>query len=74
MMLEFFESEGESEFPFVWKEYPYKGKPIYLQINAENTDLEAQANAFLGVSAEELLNEETSSEDALDRAEPDQLH
>ncbi len=74
MMLEFFESEGEAEFPFVWKEYPYKGKPIYLQINAENTDLEAQANVFLGLSGEELLNEETTSEDALDRAEQDQLH
>ena len=76
MMLEFFESEGEAEFPFVWKEYPYKEKPIYLQTSAENTDLEAQANAFLGASAEDLLNEVTVTEDALDHAEAekDQLH
>lgn len=74
MMLEYFESEGEAEFPFVWKEYPYKGKPLYLQINAENTELEEQANAILGLTAEELLNEEPISEDALDRAEQDQLH
>ena len=32
MMLEFFESEGDAEFPFVWKEYPYKGKPIFYGI------------------------------------------
>ncbi len=74
MMLEYFESEGEAEFPFVWKEYPYKGKPLYLQINAENTELEEQANAILGLTAEELLNEVPISEDALDRAEQDQLH
>ncbi len=74
MMLEFFDAEGEAEFPFVWKEYPYKGKPIYLQISAENTDLEAQADAFLGISGEELLNEQAASEDALDRAEQELLH
>ncbi len=74
MMLEFFESEGEAEFPFVWKEYPYKGKPLYLQTSAENTDLEAEANAFLGLAADGLLNDEGTTEDALDHAENNQLH
>ncbi len=74
MMLEFFESDDEAEFPFVWKEYPYQGKPIYLQTSAENTDLEAQANALLGLPEEGLLHEEPTTEDALDHAEKDQLH
>ncbi len=74
MMLEFFESEGEAEFPFVWKEYPYKGQPLYLQTNAENTDLEAEANAFLGLAADGLLHDEGSTEDALDHAENNQVH
>ena len=74
MMLEFFESEGEAEFPFVWQEYPFKGQPMYLQTNSENTDLEAEANAFLGLTADSLLHDEGSTEDALDHAEKDQLH
>ena len=74
MMLEYFESEGEAEFPFLWKEYPYKGKPIFLQTNSENTDLETQANALLGLNENTLLHEIPVTEDALDHAEKDQLH
>jgi hypothetical protein len=74
MMMEYLETDGEVEFPFAWKEYPFKGKSIYLQYNGENSELEEQANALLGISGEALLHEEPASQDALDRAEKGQLH
>ena len=75
MAQTYFDTEGEEEFPFIWKQYPYKGKPIYLQVSAENTDLEAEANAFLGLAAGEILQEADPTDDALDYAEVDEhLH
>jgi hypothetical protein len=70
MMLDYFEAEGESEYPRTWQEYPFQGKKLFLQFTTENTDLEAQANALLGEPAEALVLEE-ESDDALARAEID---
>lgn len=70
MMMEYLESEGEVDFPYTWKEIPFQGKKLYMQFNTENSDLEAQANALLGLNEdEEMLNEEDEEEDALSRAE-----
>jgi hypothetical protein len=81
MMMDYFDTNGEVEFPYSWKEFPFKGHPVFLQYSTENSDLEAQANALLGVTEDTLLVEETPSEDALDRAdelldaeEKDNLH
>ncbi|WP_374030171.1 hypothetical protein [Bdellovibrio bacteriovorus] len=70
MMMEYFEKEGEVDFPYVWKEYPFQGKKLYLQFTTENSSLEAEANKLLGLEDDTLLHEEDESdEDALSRAE-----
>lgn len=75
MMMEHYETQGEVEFPLSWKEFPFKGQPIYLQYSTENSDLEAQANAILGVSEDGFYHDPGNSDDALDRAEKrDSLH
>lgn len=69
MMVDYFESEGEVEFPRVWKPYPFQNKTIYLQFSTVNTDLEAQADALLGKNESNLVEEAVESEDALERAD-----
>lgn len=72
MMAEYFEQDGEVDFPRQWKEYEFNRKKLYLQYTTENSDLEAQANALLGESEGSLVqgnDDEAAFEDALDRAE-----
>lgn len=71
MMAEYFDSDGEAEFPYVWKEYEFNGRKLYLQFSTLNSDLESQANALLGETSPDLVVEEVpeDAEDALDRAE-----
>ena len=72
MMMEYFEKEGEVDFPYVWKEFPFQGKKLYLQFSTENSSLEAEANRLLGLDDENMVMEENESEDALSRAEQDE--
>lgn len=65
MMAEYFEKDGEIEFPLIWEEQPFQGQKVFLQYNTENSDLEAQANALLGDAGEEAL---VQGEDAADEA------
>ncbi len=70
LMMDYLENEGEVDVPYTWKEISFQGSKIYVQFTTENSSLEAQANALLGVSEADLLNEDLSSEeDALSRAE-----
>lgn len=69
MMLEYFETDGEADLPYVWKEFPFQGVKLYLQYSTENSVLEEEANRLLGVEEGTLLLEETEDEDALSRAE-----
>lgn len=70
MMLEYLETDGEVDFPYTWKEFPFQGKKIFLQYSTENTSLEEQANKLLGLEGESMLHDENDSdEDALSRAE-----
>lgn len=69
MIMEYFENEDEADFPRYWKEFPFQGKKIFLQFTTDNTELEAQADALLGENADDLVQEESSSEDALARAD-----
>ncbi|WP_413291451.1 hypothetical protein [Bdellovibrio sp. HCB337] len=71
MMMDYFDSEGEVEFPRAWQEYPFQGLKIYLQYTTVNTDLEAQADALLGDADAALVTEE-ENEDALSRAHVDE--
>lgn len=65
MMAEYYDSDGEAEFPRTWNEYEFNQRKIYLQFTTENSDLEAQADALLGKSFEEMVQEDKESEDAL---------
>lgn len=70
MMMEYLEKEGEVDFPYTWKEFPFQGKKLFLQFNTENTSLEEQANKLLGIQEESLYHDENEAdEDALTRAE-----
>jgi hypothetical protein len=69
MMLEYFENDGEVDFPYVWKQYPFQKGKIYLQFSTENSSLEAEANKLLGLEENEMLHEDVDDEDALTRAE-----
>lgn len=70
MMMEYLEKDGEVDFPYTWREFPFQGKKLFLQFNTENTSLEEQANKILGIQEDSLYHEENEmDEDALSRAE-----
>jgi len=70
MMMEYLENDGEVDFPYVWKEFPFQGKKIYLQFSTENSSLEEEANKLLGMDDTSLYHDEDETdEDALSRAE-----
>jgi hypothetical protein len=69
MMNEFFEAQGEIDFPRSWQEYEFNKRPVFLQFSTVNSDLEAQADALLGQSSEDMVREDKESEDALDAAD-----
>lgn len=69
MMMEYLENDGDVDFPYTWKEYPFQGKKVYLQYSSINTSLEEQANKLLGLDAEGFLHEDETDEDALSHAE-----
>lgn len=72
MMLEYFEEDGEVDFPYSWKAFPFQSKTLYLQFSTENSELEAEADRLLGASMDDLVKEEIDNEDALARAEIDE--
>jgi hypothetical protein len=67
MMNEFFESAGDVDFPLHWKNFDFNGNIVWAQYTTENTTLEEEANALLGV--EKNLVYEEVSEDALAHSE-----
>ncbi|NUN04950.1 MAG: hypothetical protein HUU57_04225 [Bdellovibrio sp.] len=70
MMMEYLEKDGEVDFPYVWREFPFQGNKLYLQFTTENSSLEEEANKLLGVEEGTLLvDEDETDEDALSRAE-----
>lgn len=69
MMNDYFESQGEAEFPRTWQEFEFNKRPLYLQFSTVNSSLEAQADALLGKSFEEMVQEDKETEDAMSRAE-----
>jgi len=69
MMAEYYDSNGEAEFPRTWFEYEFNKRKLFLQFSTENSDLEAQADELLGKSFEEMVQEDKETEDALARAQ-----
>jgi hypothetical protein len=73
LMNEYFESDGEVDFPNSWKSYDFDGKQIWVQHTTVNTELEAEADKLLGAADKSLVQEEIDNEDALARSE-ESLH
>ena len=62
MMMDYFEKEQETEgdvdFPLIWKEIPFNNRKLFVQFSTVNSKLEAEADALLGASEEGLVNED----------------
>lgn len=70
MMTEYFESNGEVDFPYLWKKIKFAEKEVYVQFSTENLDLEAQANRLLGIDEDAILQEvDEKDTDALAHSE-----
>lgn len=69
MMMEYFDQDGDVDFPYTWKEFPFQGKKLYLRFSSENSELEAEADRLLGIDRDAMVSEETEDDDALTRAE-----
>ena len=48
MLLDYFEAEEGADLPYVWQEYPFQDKKLYLQFTTENSDLEKEADRLIG--------------------------
>lgn len=69
MMDEYFQTDGETDFPRSWKEYEFNGRKVFLQFSTVNTSLEAEADKLLGIGADSFYQEDEDTEDALDVAD-----
>ncbi len=71
MMDDYFEDEEDVDFPIVWTPYNFDGLEIFMQFSTVNSDLEAQADAILGLKNDSLVRGNEDLEDALEHAEVD---
>ncbi|MGE0632936.1 MAG: hypothetical protein AB7O96_11045 [Pseudobdellovibrionaceae bacterium] len=74
MMQDYFDSDGEVEFPYTWQPTDFQGQKVYLQYSTENSELEAEANKILGVADDSLVKEhedEPEIEEVQDSVEKD---
>ncbi len=65
IMNEYFEMEQNLDLPRVWKEFEFNKTKLYIQFSTENTDLEQQANELLGVTEDQILNDNDESDEEL---------
>ena len=71
---EYFEEgdeEAGTDIPLFWTPYEFENDTVHMKSSTVNTRLEEEADRLLGLLADSLLNEETSSEDALAKADID---
>lgn len=74
LMEEYFElgdDDEEIDVPLRWRPYEFEGETVYLQHSTENSRLEEEANRLLGLTEKRLVQESSSTEDALGKAEVD---
>jgi hypothetical protein len=76
---DFLQAEDEKEeidLPLDWHDYDVEGQKIYLIYDTVNDDLEAEANALLGISEDtELVDEDELGADFLSqKPDPDEMH
>lgn len=74
MMADYFEKGEELDFPYQWKEFPFNGKPVFLQFSTENSELESQADAILGLREDSLVREDAPGEDLLGKTSAGKRH
>ncbi|MCB0407607.1 MAG: hypothetical protein KDD34_05335 [Bdellovibrionales bacterium] len=58
MLDELFMAENDHDFPRIWQEFDVENKKVYLQYTSTNSELEAQADKLLGISNEDLVNQD----------------
>lgn len=66
MMADYFEAEGEIDFPRAWKEYDFENQKIFCQYSTVNSKLEAEADRLLGVEDENLVKGSDDTEEPTD--------
>lgn len=69
MMADFFDAEGDIDFPRDWKEYDFENQKVYCQYTTVNSKLEAEADKLLGVTDENLVK--GSDDDENEEGDPD---
>lgn len=57
------DSDNEFELPRSWSEFEFENQKIWAQFSAVNSDLERQADELLGMTNENIYNEDEESED-----------
>lgn len=73
MMTEYFETQGDVDFPYLWKEVAFGAHKVFVQYSTENPDLEAEANRLLGATEDSMMVEDDENDmDALAHAEIDE--
>ena len=74
LMVDYFDNEESHEMPLVWHEYPFENEKLWLQFSSTNSDLEVEANKFLGVEDKNSLLVEALDElDALDIPDDEEI-
>ena len=73
---QYFAAENDHDFPRIWEEVQFEGRPIYIQYNTVNSQLEAEANRLLGesvglVKGDSLIQGDWSADE--ETVEPDQV-
>jgi hypothetical protein len=43
-----FTAEHDHDFPRIWEQVDFEGRPVFIQYTTDNSELEAQADALLG--------------------------
>lgn len=43
-----FTAENDHDFPRIWEQVDFEGRPLFVQYTTDNSELEAQANRLLG--------------------------
>lgn len=63
MMMEYFENDGEMDFPLAWKAFPFEKETVYLQTSSENSELEAAADKLLGEDDGGMIHDQEADAD-----------
>lgn len=66
-----FSAEDDADFPRIWEELEFEGRKIYVQFTTANTELEAEADRWLGKAG--IKDDEVAQGDWDEETTPDQI-